>query len=357
MRILSFILIFFSFVFPALADDEDVFMVKDVKVYAESDTLDNARREALNNGIKTSFEVVLKRILPSSLHWKLDQIKSEKAYDTLKSYEAKNERMTSSSYMADVNIKFNEDEITKQLNFIGAKYAVKYSDKFLVIPNLMTKYQPIMSEEWDSVWENAPDDFGLLRFTYSINDLEDFYILSNLNKDTINIELLSPLFEKYDATAAILINANIKRETIEVEIVELKKTSVDQLKLSYEIDKEIGKKENYKKLMLTIFELLDERYKGIDKFKEPEQFRSRLIAKIKEAKDWSTIRENIEFVNGVQDVEIIKMNKDSVVFDLVYNVEPEFISQNLKKDGFKLYENKGIQFVEMDLQKPNNTEE
>jgi len=347
MRTLCALLVFFISFTAIAAEKPDVFSVKAVKVYAESDTLDNARREALNEGIRSSFEVVLKRVLPHSLHWKLEQIRREKAYDVMESYKTLNERMTSSSYMADVDIKFNKDEITKQLNLLGAKYATNYTDKFLVLPNLQHKYEPIKNEDWDHVWQNAPDEFGLIRFTYPINDLEDFYVLSNLNKDIIALDVLDPVLKKYDASAALFITSNIKSGQIDTEILEITKNGIEQLNFTHRLDDKVSDEKNYRTLMLRLYELLDERYKGVNKFEEQEQYRSRLVVLTKDAKTWVKMREQLEFIGGVQEIDVLKMNRDQVIFDLVYNVNPEYLSQNLKGDNFHIYEEKGIQYLKL----------
>jgi len=243
------------------------------------------------------------------------------------------------------------DEITKQLNLLGAKYATNYSKKFLVLPNLLKKYEPIKSQKWDHVWQKAPDSFGLMRFTYPINDLEDFYVLSNLNKDFIGLDILAPLLKKYDATAALFITSNVKSGQIDTEILEITADGIEQLNFTHRIEEELSEEKNYQKLMFTMYELLDEKYKGINKFSEQEQYRSRLVAIIKDARAWAKIREQLEFVGGVQEVEILKMNKDQVIFDLVYNIDPEYLSHNLKSDNFKIYEKDGTQYIGIIMEK------
>lgn len=340
-------LVFFMPFVAHAAESPDVYSVSKVKVYAESDSLDNARREALNQGIRDSFEIILKRVLPHSLHWKLDQIRQETAYDVMQEYKTSDERMTSNSYMATVDITFNGEEITKKLNLLGAKYATNYTGKFLVITNLTKKFQPIKSEAWDKIWENAPDEFGLVRFTYPINDLEDFYVLSNLNKDVISLQILAPLLKKYEATGAYFISSNIKSGQVDSEILEVTADGIEQLNFPYKMDDKLSDEDNYKHLMLTLYEYLDEKYKGVNKFAENETYRSRLVSLVPDAKSWAHIREQLEFVGGVQDVEIVKMNKSQVIFDLVYNVDPEYLSINLKSDNFRIFEEKGVQLIEL----------
>lgn len=330
----------------AFANDNP-FEVEAVEVYAESDSLDNARRDAINQGTQEAFVSVLKRLMPSSMHWKVDNIKKDQIYDLVQETKVIKERMTSKSYMGTISITFISDGIKNILNRLGANYADEYALATLVIPILQIgeEYYIWGDNDWAKAWGQAPINLGLSKFSYAMGDLEDDADIDQLKVLKTPITEYKKMLEKYNADQILFIMAKELNTAFDIN---LRLISLDDDVTLHSLQKISDKQERdelYKKLALNLLVKIDDYYKGVNPFDESRIFRTRMVVPIKAPKEWASIRAKLVDIDEVEDVETVRTTNEFVEIDLLYKVEPLDMSSALAKYDFEVSEEGDTQYL------------
>jgi hypothetical protein len=330
----------------AFASD-DPFVVEGVEVYAESDTLDNAKRDAVNKGTVEAFDTLLKRLMPSSMHWKIDNVKKDQVFDLVKETKVIKERMTSKTYMATISITFANDGIKNILNRMGANYAEEYAISTLVIPILQVEEEYYIwgDNDWAKAWGQMPISLGLSKFSYAMGDLEDDADVDQLQVMKEPITHYKRLLHKYNADQIMFIMVKELNTAFDVKI---RIISLDDDVTLHSLQKISGKQDKpelYKNLGMNLLTKVDDYYKGINPFDESRTFRTRMIVPIKAPKDWSIIRAKLVNIDEVEDVQTIRTTNEYIEIDLLYKVEPLDMSAALAKHDFEVSEEGDTQYL------------
>lgn len=195
-----------AFINSTIAAD-DIFCVRDVDVYSESDTLDNAKREAVNKGTEEAFRLLLARLLPQETMWKVSTLKKNNAYDSVSEMKATFERMTSSSYMGKIDFCFNPQKIKTILNRMGIYYTASFSPQYLIIPILIDSKSVSIweNDEWFSAWEGMPESIGLSKFSYLLGDLQDEALIDPVSYTKQDYKNLNKILKRYGAQEAYVV--------------------------------------------------------------------------------------------------------------------------------------------------------
>lgn len=250
----------------ASGQEDNIFFVENVNVYAESDTLDNAKREAMNAGTYKAFRTLLERLLPMENYWKIDNIEQSKAFDSMKSVNTTFERMTSSSYRATVDFMFDEKRIKGLLNRMGIYYIDSYSPQTLLIPILFDgkRYDIWENESWSEAWGEMPIKFGLMRLNYTIGDLSDTELVDPAKIFTSKFSDNSAVMKHYQSEEMILVLAKQEKSKLNVSVRFLTSTSDKTKQMYFAIKSNINEQEFYKEVATEILQAADSFYKRYD---------------------------------------------------------------------------------------------
>jgi hypothetical protein len=326
---------------------ENPFVVKDVEVYAESDSLDNANREAVNEGTKEAFDILLRRLMPSPMHWKIDNIKKDGIYDLVEDRETSKERMTARSYMGTISFTFSENEVKNLLNRMGANYAEKYGIKTLVVPVLKMggEYTLWGENDWSSAWGQMPIDLGLSKFTYALGDLQDYddiqpqTIMKKQYRDYV------PVLNRYGADQLLFILAEELNTVFEVKLRLLSFKNDVTLWTIQDKAEAILDEDIYRSLGYAILTMFDDYYKGMNLFDQNRVFRTRMTVPVKSPKDWAAIRDKLFEMKSVSSVDVMRTKNDYVEIDLVYNIEPLKMTKILSENFFEVSDSENGQIL------------
>lgn len=349
-KLLLFILFFLSFNNISFSEDEvieSVFVVSGIPVFSDSDSLDNAQREGVNKATEEAFLVLLQRMLPASAHWKLETIKKSQAFDLVKEITTFDERKTSHSYMATVNIEFSEEGVRNLLNVLGITYTEQYARPMLVIPMIAEGKEKVIwgNAEWDEAWGIAPSRVGLQRYSYMLGDLEDVGFFKDKDLYKLEHKDFQRLLSKYEAVDVLIIDVSKNNKNFDVVLRIL--SSLDDMSqtTSYPVDSSLKSYENYALLSNNILNKVDEFFKGIDLFDNKKEYRTRLYVPFLEIKEWKSMKSDLESMAGFKAVDVIKSSTNMVIVDIVYNIEPIEMSTVLAKKGFEITEENNIQYL------------
>lgn len=199
----KYILLFFilNLVKPALGTgiDTDPFAINNIEMYFEDKSPEDAKINADDAALARAFEQLLERLLPKSSMQKLLSIKTADYAMCLSDSTQLNERVTSQSYYAVYNIKFERSCIRKLLNRKGIYYTENYAPMTIIIP-LLEKDKKLMiwlDDDWKNAFDLLPDQVGLSKFIYLMGDIIDLSILSEEGQATISNKAMMQLLKRY----------------------------------------------------------------------------------------------------------------------------------------------------------------
>lgn len=345
-KLLLLILFILSVASVSYANEEvvdNVFEVKSLKAFADSDSLDNAQREAINEVTKEAFETLLKRMLPQSMHWKLDNIKKEQAYDLVKATKVNDERKTSHSYMATVDIEFSSDAVRNLLNVLGINYADEYAKPMLIVPYIIDgKNKSIWKDEkWVEAWGMAPSVVGLQKFSFMLGDIEDMSFFEDKDLSKYEFKDYTKLLKKYEASEVLLIEATKNKDTFAVQLRMLSEGDDVTQATTYKFDARKPMEEIYQGLVDDVLNKVDEYFKGVDLFDKKKVFRTRLYIQT----DWANMSKELAKISEITETSVIKSSTNLTVVDMMYSVEPIEMSTILAKKGFEIIEDGDYQYL------------
>lgn len=156
-----FAIIILNFGFAANINAANNAIVEDVEIYARGESGVDARTKAIEEGYIKAFEKIVQNIQPKSYKQILSQVKVEDITNNVLDFTVSDEKITTSSYKANLRVNFKKDFIAKAFAEVGTETAVETlpSDKIEVIA-----YYLGLDE-----WQNIRKKLELAVGTQSIN--------------------------------------------------------------------------------------------------------------------------------------------------------------------------------------------
>lgn len=348
-KLLIIILLNLAFAWTANAQEQpanNVFEIKGMKAFADSDTLDNAQREAMNAIEQEAFVLLLKRILPTSQSWKIDSIKKDQAFDLVENTNTYEERKTSHSYMATVDVIFDKDKVRNLLNSLGITYADRYSEPMLVVPFIVEGNDRYIwsKEDWAEAWGAAPSVVGLQKFSYMLGDLEDINFFERKDLSQYELKDFSQLLKKYEATDIVIIEATKSKNSFLVKLRMITQNDDITQETKYKTTDET---DQYTGLIDDVLDKIDEYFKGVDLFDVKKTFRTRLSAQLNNLDEWNLVNKKLSNIPEIKKINVIKSSTNLVVLDMIFETDPLEMSEILAKSGFEITEDGDVQYLKL----------
>lgn len=338
----------------AIDADNNVFFIKDIEIYAESDSLHNAKNEALIRGTKQAFTKLMQRILPKEQWWKIDEIANQRAHLAVKENFILSERMTARSYRARVSFLFDEVEVRRIVLRAGGYFYDKYSVPHILIPFLKQNNRYVLWQDanWNTAWDDRPSRIGLFSYVYLMDDIRDVGLLKN-PESFINTKLhkFVPLLERYNAEGLVAVLGEQVDDKFSVT-VRIASRDKDTLRVfSYTREKDVEDAEFYKNIATDVFDKIDSIYKGYDFTDQEKLFETELVFNFENRKEWQDLKVVIGKIKEIKKFEVIEQNDISAKFRIVYNIDPTLMGKVLFNNSINIVESNGILSVTFDSNK------
>lgn len=320
---------------------EDVFTISNIDTSYDAGNLEDSKQIAIDNAIMQALHKLLEKISPTVMHSKIsnyNQITNPKNF--VSSVTPTYERMTSHSYMAKLDITFNQQAVQNILNSIGIIYRKDYAPQTLIIPILYKNNKTLRwhTENWRNAWRNMPFNFGLQRLKLISNNLEE------LEKIRVNSALIDPIYNftpilsNHDTEEVIIIFAEEINNNIELTIRFLG-SNHDYIKYyiinkkSYEPDDDF-----YKRVVSTLITQIDNKWKGVDSFNDTLLFSSKVNIELLNPKTWSAIRTKLQNIPQLENFQVLKATLKSIQLEMHYKLPSVVFSEILYKNGLRIEE-------------------
>lgn len=196
--------------FPAMA--QDIFTVTGVHVDESADTAAAARERALEIGQRLAFEEVVARITLPEDRAGLQIPDTAEITNMVRDFGVSNEKTSSVRYIADMTVRFKDDELRRYLRFRDVSFAELQSKPVMIVPVYRTSgYVSLWDDPnpWREVWSRNIATSGLVPIKAPIGDLTDISTVSAEQAENGAMDRLSQLARRYGADVAVVASADV----------------------------------------------------------------------------------------------------------------------------------------------------
>lgn len=203
-----------SLSFPVFA--QDIFSVSGVHVDERAETAAAARDQALAIGQLKAFEEVIARLTLPEDRAGIGTPSQTEINNLVRDFGVSNEKTSSVRYIADMTVRFKEDELRNYLRFRDIPFAELQSKPVIIVPVYHSGgYTSLWDEPnpWRDIWSRNFASGGLVPVKTPIGDLQDIGIVSAEQAENGAVERLNQLARRYGANVAVVASATVSGET------------------------------------------------------------------------------------------------------------------------------------------------
>lgn len=220
--------------FPAAA--QDIFTVSGVHVDERAETAAAARERALEIGQRKAFEEVVARLTLPEDRAGLATPETSVITNMVSDFGVSNEKTSSVRYIADMTVRFKDDELRRFLRFRDISFAELQSKPVMIVPVYRTNNFVNLWDDpnpWRDVWARNIATSGLVPIKAPIGDLTDISTVSAEQAESGSMERLSQLAKRYGADVAVVASAEVSGpeggETVDVSVTRYEPNGAPQI--------------------------------------------------------------------------------------------------------------------------------
>jgi len=220
--------------FPAAA--QDIFTVSGVHVDERAETAAAARERALEIGQRKAFEEVVARLTLPEDRAGLAMPDTSTIINMVRDFGVSNEKTSSVRYIADMTVRFKDDELRRFLRFRDISFAELQSKPVMIVPVYRTNNYVNLWDDpnpWRDVWARNIATSGLVPIKAPIGDLTDISTVSAEQAESGSMERLSQLAKRYGADVAVVASAEVSGpeggETVDVSVTRYEPNGAPQI--------------------------------------------------------------------------------------------------------------------------------
>ncbi len=206
--------------------ESNLFTVRDVPVDATAASAVEAREEAIAEGHREAFAMLLSRLVPLAEVGDASGLPLSEIFALSVDFSVRNERTSGVRYLADMTVRFREEKVQSFLRRSGLRFAVARSQPILVLPILSDGRgtRLWLDNPWYDFWLGFASDANLLPLLVPLGDLEDMTKVTIDGALALDSSILSPLAERYGSVDVIVSFLEFKGD-LETGSANLKVTS------------------------------------------------------------------------------------------------------------------------------------
>lgn len=158
----------------------DIFTITGVKVDVTAQSASAARNQALAEGQRKAFDMLMRRLLRQEDKAALPPVDPVALNALIQGIEISNERSSSVRYLAELTVRFNGLRVQNYLRTRGVPFSQTAGRPVLVVPVMETAGLRLLWEEenaWRAAWDQHDLENRLLTFALPKGDTEDRYNL------------------------------------------------------------------------------------------------------------------------------------------------------------------------------------
>lgn len=302
-----------------------------VSVNAQAQNSSEAKKIAMNKAHREAFIKVGSRFISAQNIKQLDALTDDQILHFIREVEVVSEKSTSNTYMADLNIKINENLLRQYLEENSLLYSGEKPSKVLIIPVFSdTEYrEKVLFEDgniWRNTWlEKGEIKSGVFDFETIQNTQDNALIMTSANFDSLDKENYERLRISNAIENIFVINAlRAGANTLVINI----KSYPKKMQKSFVVNDE------------NVFEkAIEQSVSHITKFmqnkiinQEHTQTNIEIVSDLK-LKEWLEVEKELNKITEIKKVELKTFGTNRVVFIMEFSGNFDALITLLAKKG------------------------
>ncbi len=187
----------------------DIFTVRGVPVDASGPSATAARDLAIPTGRAEAFTRLFKRLTPQAEWAKMPAVDEATLDDLITAFEVKNERSSSTRYLADITYTFDPDKVRTLLRGAGVSFTDTRAKPVLVIPVFDGPAGTVLwgSNDFSSAWGQISFRDEVAPMVVPTGDTEDLIAFPDAASVSADWARLEPMAIRYGANEVLIARA------------------------------------------------------------------------------------------------------------------------------------------------------
>jgi len=203
----------------AMADAPRLFEVSNVTVDVTADSASSARVEALAQGEKKAFRLLLERLTLQAYHKRLPDVPAAQITELVQDFTVADEKASSVRYIAKLNYRFHAEGVRALLDEHGLPFAETVSKPVLMLPVYQAAGALSLWDDpnpWRNAWqnynENGPGQ-GLVPMVLPVGDLNDVRTIGAEQAIEGDMARLEEIAHRYGAGDVIVAHGILRMDS------------------------------------------------------------------------------------------------------------------------------------------------
>ena len=316
---------------PARANE--LYIVQNVAVDVSDVSAVAARQKAIQEAQILGFHRLLRRITLQQDYDKLPRLSFEDTEPMINSFEIKDEKTSSTRYIANITINFNPDALRELLSGSGIGFLEVSPPTALVLPLYFDGTEWSLwrnSNPWWDAWRNLNSNLLSISYLLPLADLEDRFALS---VDSIgDVSRLERLAQRYETDRILLAQARFNNSKVDVNV-----TAYRILRENFEAQRLAQfnfTSTNMNDAVKKIATQIEQNWKkqSIRTQDAPSTFRLR--ARFRSIQEWTQIRRQLESAPYIRTLRVEEMDIHNAWLRLGFNGGGQTLVAGLRRSGF-----------------------
>ena len=332
-KIIFFIFLFLTiFFFSTGVSKGKAFEIGNVEI-SKPFKIEFNKNKVIDERFKKAFNKLILLIVNSSDQQKIDKVKLNEIKFMIESFSIKEEQFINEVYYLNFGVTFNKKKVFKFLESKNIFPSIPNKTRLLYLPiiieedkkNLFVFTNNIIFEEWNNIKENH----HLIEYVLPTEDLEDLVTIKNkydlieqydfkdiINKYYLDDSIVSLIFKDKN-NIRVLSRISIRNNVL------LKNRSFTDLDL-----------DNPKDITQFVYDLknnFEDHWKIINQINTSIKLPLKIKVKSSNEKIIDNFKKILEETDLIYDYYINKIDKNYIIYQVIYNGSPDFFLKSMKK--------------------------
>jgi hypothetical protein len=319
----------------------DLFTISGIRVDATAPSPRAARDLAMAQGRPLAWNKLFRRFTLQGEWGNQPQLADNQLLGLILSVEARNERRSTTRYLADVIFHFNPNAVRHMLRGAGITFSETRSEPAVVIPLIAGNPSFGAMRSWASAWADSSLQKRLVPMMALKGDEANLLIPGDLTH--LDWAALAPIVRRHNASKVIFAIASEDAKT--VEMIEV--SAMDRTASSFAFAQSTFAAD----VEAIVEKVADEWRQSADRERiaiddglptlTQEGIRKHLMANVrfKSPQDFATIRSQLGAVDTVSEVHVVGLTLNEALIDLTFAGEVEELRRRLAQHYVELSDN------------------
>lgn len=341
-----YLCLLFSWIITPTARAEN-YTVENIHTEAVGQTATEARQRAMSEAENKGFFELIKRLSDESTATQLSQTHRANISLMVQSTQINNEKISATSYSADVTLSFSPDQIDALLASKGVTPSVEESGhsapSILILPVFTHNNETQLLDNqnpWWNAWNNTNMETSGLHFLLPIGDLEDISLTHIQAVRSHDYTQLKPLADKYHANRILIADAtygediDTKNPTLNVVAYDVKPEGTTDSSMQFTGASNEPQTALLAKAVNGLIYGLNNNWKTQGQLTTAEIRKTLVKASFSNLQEWQALQRRLSSVETVQKTAVERLAGRYAVIAIYTSSKPEELPQYLQQSGF-----------------------